>query len=147
MDRETKTFYISCSSKHRDLVLRVASALERMGLEWHSDWCWPVRFVAIEANRDEWQPATETDLRCAVEADLFVLLVTPDTAASFGAGAELGARWAKGGYAHIIRIDDCPLEHPFYFSRCVSKRWEKPCSFYEWLHKKLEAEHEEAEER
>jgi len=97
-----KTFYIASASDPENVrsVRRLAVDLDHdLQMEWFFDWTIPVSQEADPAKTVN--PAgAEKDIEAAVNADLFVFLVTATI--SRGAHIELGARLAVGKEAHIV---------------------------------------------
>ena len=97
-----KTFYIASPFQNKEAVQQLARYLESRDMRWVHDHDWTAQEKGLmEAPREKRVAWGMMDMRGAVAADLFVLLLEGKPSA--GAHAELGARWTAGKEIYIIR--------------------------------------------
>ena len=121
-----KTFYIASSSDPENVkeVRQLASTLEReFEMKWEFDWTISVSTEENPAKTMNPAGAVE-DIRAAIDADLFIFLVTERI--SRGAHIELGARLAVGKEAHVVLRGNEPY---FFYFHPLAQLWDSPPAF------------------
>ena len=99
------TFYIASPFGNFPQVRQFADFLIEKGWRWANNHNWTLeRFTeARPMDHPFWPSWAVGDMKAAMAADVFVLLLAGKTTA--GAHAEFGARWGAGRSVHAIRQD------------------------------------------
>lgn len=117
------TFYLAGSSEDVPRVRAAARVLERRGYRWHAGFDWTV-FDQAGTPKADWPGLARMDIACAVDADLFVMLLPPFAKpAPLGACVEFGARLFRSEHdaskrAHVVLFSG-QGEHFFHYHPAV----------------------------